>query len=253
VVVILSIIILGPIVTSLSVDKYFMSRDTWLYLSNIFLYARFSLPGVFTDNFYPNVVNGSLWSLTIEFIMYLLLLVLAIYSKNTKYLFILITLVFCIIRVTIIDKIDRNIVVYGADIRQIFICGVYFMVGICFERYRIDKYFNIYSFCIIFIVWYSLSNFQNLFFIASFFCLPFLCLAFGASNWLLLSIFSKNDYSYGIYIYAFPIQQLVSYYFDGISFISYLLLTICIIIIFAVLSWHLVEKPFLLLKQRLLI
>lgn len=59
-----------------------------------------------------------------------------------------------------------------------------------------------------------------------------------------------GDYSYGIYIYAFPIQQIVAHV--GITSplpqaaISLLLTLIC-----AIASWHLVEQPALRLRKRL--
>ncbi len=59
-----------------------------------------------------------------------------------------------------------------------------------------------------------------------------------------------NDYSYGIYIYAFPIQQLLVIW--GVSkwgYFSYTLITILMVIPFAVASWWLIEKHALKLKK----
>lgn len=69
----LSVFVLGPIVTTLELREYLQHPATLDYLSNVFLYITYYLPGVFENNVYPNAVNGSLWSLPVEFFMYLLL------------------------------------------------------------------------------------------------------------------------------------------------------------------------------------
>jgi peptidoglycan/LPS O-acetylase OafA/YrhL len=51
------------------------------------------------------------------------------------------------------------------------------------------------------------------------------------------------DYSYGIYIYAFPIQQALIASLPSASILSLFLLAFGITLVAAALSWHLVEKP----------
>jgi peptidoglycan/LPS O-acetylase OafA/YrhL len=58
-----------------------------------------------------------------------------------------------------------------------------------------------------------------------------------------------GDYSYGLYIYAFPLQQQLYFYHPGMSWQKGLLLTYPLILGMAILSWHLVEKPALELKK----
>lgn len=53
------------------------------------------------------------------------------------------------------------------------------------------------------------------------------------------------DYSYGMYIYAFPVMMLVAGIVPGLSFTMLALLTTLSTVIPAALSWHLVEKPVL--------
>lgn len=70
--------LLGPLVTTLALTDYFKSNQTWTYLLTIFLYIHYHLPGVFANNPYPNSVNGSLWTLTWEFLMYIVVLALGL-------------------------------------------------------------------------------------------------------------------------------------------------------------------------------
>jgi peptidoglycan/LPS O-acetylase OafA/YrhL len=60
-----------------------------------------------------------------------------------------------------------------------------------------------------------------------------------------------GDYSYGIYIYAFPVQQVLAYAIPGISVVAMIALAVPTTLIVAVLSWHLIEKRALDLKGRL--
>jgi peptidoglycan/LPS O-acetylase OafA/YrhL len=62
-------------------------------------------------------------------------------------------------------------------------------------------------------------------------------------------IASKNDYSYGIYLYAFPVQQTLAHAgFQHQGFIVYNLLTLLLTFACAFASWHLLEKQVLKLK-----
>ncbi|MES2348554.1 MAG: hypothetical protein V4641_13415, partial [Pseudomonadota bacterium] len=65
-----------------------------------------------------------------------------------------------------------------------------------------------------------------------------------------LNNFGKyGDFSYGIYIFAFPIQQLLVYYLPGISWAENCILSFPITLLFAILSWHFIEKRCLTLKN----
>ena len=62
---------------------------------------------------------------------------------------------------------------------------------------------------------------------------------------------ARNDYSYGVYIYAFPVQQILAdlgVYRAG--FPVYTAVTLLVTGVAAYGSWHLVEKRALLLKDR---
>ncbi|RYZ93097.1 MAG: acyltransferase, partial [Sphingobacteriaceae bacterium] len=64
----LTVLLLGPLVTTLSSEQYFSHPVTLNYLfNNLLVYnTQFHLPGVFTHNHYPEVVNGSIWTLKLE-------------------------------------------------------------------------------------------------------------------------------------------------------------------------------------------
>lgn len=83
------------------------------------------------------------------------------------------------------------------------------------------------------------------------FCIPYLII--GLCVKVRFSKFKKSgDFSYGMYIYAFPVQQtLICFIGDKLNIFSLFALTFCITLFISILSWKYVEKPALKLKRYL--
>lgn len=75
--VLVTVGVVGPLASSLGLPAYVVAPDTRLYLWNLVLAPYYLLPGVFQDGRPFTAVNGSLWSLPVEVVMYLLLPVYA--------------------------------------------------------------------------------------------------------------------------------------------------------------------------------
>lgn len=83
VLILLSVFLLGPLFTSLSLNEYLSSKNTWNYLLKTITFGEYYvLPGVFSDHV-KEAVNGSLWSIPLEVKCYVVLLVM--YLLNKKY------------------------------------------------------------------------------------------------------------------------------------------------------------------------
>ena len=73
--------------------------------------------------------------------------------------------------------------------------------------------------------------------------------------WLSVNLPFKNfdkhgDYSYGVYIYSFPIQQLlITLGLDKFGLSIYFILSLLLTMPLAMMSWNLIEKPCLQLKH----
>jgi len=69
------------------------------------------------------------------------------------------------------------------------------------------------------------------------------------SPWSPLQYFSpSSDISYGVYLYGWPSQKLLLWYFPNLPLIAQIVLTLSASLGLGWISWHLVEKRFLALK-----
>lgn len=249
--VLLSMLVLGPVFTTLPLKKYLESQYTWGYLRNIGLYITYYLPGLFETTRVPNAVNGSLWSLPVEFLMYIVIAILGCLRLNRQAIAML-GLISAIITFLWAQQTSQMFVIYASDLRQVFICGTYFWAGALFYKFDLKRFFSITSVTFAFISLISLTPLIGVLSLFAWVLLPTVVLAFGLSYSPNLNrLTSSGDYSYGIYIYAFPIQQTVVSLYPSITLGFYLLVCSALTLVCAVLSWNFIEKPFLRFKPRI--
>jgi peptidoglycan/LPS O-acetylase OafA/YrhL len=244
---VLTVLVLGPLLTDLRLVDYFKSPYTKGYLMNMALYINYNLPGVFETNHYPKAVNGSLWTLPAEFSMYLALAIFG-FTRIPQIGWVAAALGLMALSNFWATQSPDPLVIYGTDVRQVVICGVYFWVGAAFFRHKVSRIFSTTSIFAAAIVWLSLSRWPEIFVMASWVMLPFLALAFGLASNPWLSRLANYDYSYGIYIYAFPMQQTVAKFWPQMPMGVYLAITSAATFALAALSWHWIERPALRLK-----
>jgi peptidoglycan/LPS O-acetylase OafA/YrhL len=252
----LSVVVLGPLLTTLDASTYWRNEHTRGYFTNIALYITYHLPGVFAGNRLPHAVNGSLWSLPVEFFMYVLLALLGllatVFKPASKRLMAwaggAMALVFMLLATFWASTATEALVVYRTDLRQVPLCGVYFLVGASLFGFKLHKYFTLSNVLLALVLWLCLGVQPQWFAMAAWVVLPFVVLAFGLAHHPWLVRMHAHDYSYGIYIYAFPVQQTLVSFWPQMPLLVYLLSSFVITVALAALSWHLVEKPALKLK-----
>ncbi|MBI5810470.1 MAG: hypothetical protein HZB21_04690 [Deltaproteobacteria bacterium] len=88
----------------------------------------------------------------------------------------------------------------------------------------------------------------------SYFAVPYLVLCAAFARVPYLKNFGRHgDFSYGMYVYAFPVQQtLMNFWPGGFPLFGFFLAAFTITLFLAILSWSFVEKPALKLKKRAL-
>jgi peptidoglycan/LPS O-acetylase OafA/YrhL len=247
--ILLTIFILGTVTTTLPLSDYIRNPETWAYVKNIFLYINYTLPGVFENNIYPRAVNGSIWSLPIEFAMYLIFACLALILRDKWPQRVGVFLLGALFLVANYYIGLSTVIFYSFPLQYLAICGVYFLAGVVIHQWRLLKILSTPNVLFSIIIWLSVSRWPILFEYASYVVIPILVIAFGAGASKAFTWLDKYDYSYGVYIYAFPVQQLISFYFFnyGLRFgiVASAFVTLCL----AALSWHWVEKPALQYKK----
>ena len=257
-VVLFAIFIVGPLCTSLPLREYFSNGVTWNYMKNIALYIQYFLPGVFENNPYPNAVNGSLWTLPVEVLMYIAVPVLFLmFRRVEKWKMALVLAVATqLLNIGIrIFKPSAYYVIYGTDVISALTIIPYFFVGILFTQEKIKKYLNLQVATGLICVASMLKLSEMKSEVVLFILLPYFIFSFSfAENPVFKKCFSKNDFSYGMYLYGFLIQQVVVERLMEYQLTLNVYFVICAIlsVAFGAFSWFLIEKPAQKLAKKIL-
>jgi len=245
-VAIVTVFVIGPLTTVIPIVDYFKNPMTWGYFKIMTMYIyNLTLPGVFVNNVFPNLVNGSVWMLSLFFNMYIVIAAIGLmgWLKNKKVIGIVIVL-FTLIYINMIYHITP----YTIEIVQRFlypngnIFTITFMMGVLFYLYRDKIKYDIRIAIVALIIWLLSFPYGILFNIVSIIALPYIILYVAFADIPYINKVGKyGDYSYGIYIYAFPVQQTVEYFIPGISVAGMLILATIITVPLAVLSSKLIE------------
>jgi peptidoglycan/LPS O-acetylase OafA/YrhL len=200
-------------------------------------------PLTFSGNPYPHVANGSLWTIQGEFKCYLLLVVVGLFGLLRFRLA-------CLTAFLAAWAMFANDVRHGEYEHSGWRFFTFFAAGAIFYLFR-DKIPSSRSMFLcavavlvgaaIFPPWLNV-----LFPLAGSYAMFFIALnTKGAIN----RLGTKNDLSYGIYLYAFLIQQSLIHLITIRSPLMLSLAALPITFTLAMASWHLVEKPFLGMKK----
>jgi peptidoglycan/LPS O-acetylase OafA/YrhL len=251
VVVVVSAFLLGPVFSTLTAKQYFSNFAFTLYLKNILLYPVFWLPGVLENARIPNNVNGSLWSLPVEFFMYLVVMALGFLFKGSRQIYTIVTAMFAMAAVFWCWQDTAPVVVYGTDTKNIFTSGIFFMIGACYARWGLERWFSLSGAIVMIMATLLLAPYSSVSKFLLWVTLPYVALAYGLSKSWLGSLVDKiGDCSYGVYLYAFPVQQFVLLEFPNIAYPTYLAVTAITTLGLGYVSWHLIEKRILKFKPK---
>ncbi len=250
-------VLIGAAVSQLTINEYFSSGITLnFFLKNSFMLLGDVqiLPGVFDTAPFDNSVNGSLWTLPWELRMYaflgvfgfITLLLNLLYKANW-----LAILVICFFTFCVVNYFQFH---FFTEIRgekyKIFRFGTIFFYGaviyLCQSKIAF-KPILLWS-CLAIL---AISSFNHdIFFVLYTVLLPYIVLYIAyIPKGRIRKYNNFGDYSYGIYIYAWPVQQLIAVSVNEVSIVQMVMLSTLFTFTCAYLSWHLVESKALKLKQ----
>ena len=257
----LSAFILGPLVTDVPLSAYFTSGLTYSYFGNIVGMIQYELPGVFTHNPLAGVVNVNLWTLHAEFFCYLMMGVLMVSGLLYRTRLVSGLIVAAVVGAAVVAAIPQLGLParYEATHFQSWFLVVMFAIGMLFALHQSRISINTWL-CAACTVGYFVLMITGLCDALAGVLLTYVMLYIGACRFEWFDRLVKDDCSYGIYLYGYPITQTVVFVLgDRLAtmagaprLVIVASLSIATTFLFALFSWRRIEKPFLRLKKVLL-
>lgn len=260
VMLVVTILVLGLFFTTASIATWFHDPQVYRYaVGNAVLYfPRYDLPGVFESHPTSGVVNGSLWTLRFEFTCYIavLFLFLARGYKSERNFRILIVIYFLgylgFLALAASRGLLDSALFDGSDISKLHRLSLAFFLGMLMGRY-VDRFRPTWWMVVgsAVISWQLFGTVAFLTALTVSIVFLVFWLAFLQAPGL-EAMRNMPDYSYGIYIYAFPVQQCVEHTGPSLNAFENGLASLAITVPIAAMSWHLIESPSLKFKSKVL-
>jgi len=245
-VLLVTVLVFGPLASTLVWGDFLLHPQTRTYLASHaclnlcgFMTWSWSLPETFSAHANP-ALNGSLWSLFLEIKLYLLSAFgVLIYAYRKPRLGALLS---CLAMAAII---------YLGALRSAekFALTAVFMYGLgAFARFYADQlkvYFWPVVLSAILVYLLRLTPFAHVAY-AALIATSVCYLAYAAQ---VPRIKLPGDYSYGLFLWSFPIQQMLAAFQPELGPYAMFAASLALSLLFAVPSWHFIEQPALRWKR----
>lgn len=250
--VFLSAIVIGAIYTTLPLSTYYSSPRFFRYFLNVLGDIHYELPGVFLHNPYVGQVNRQLWTVPFELYCYIALASLALLGLRKRRWMAPVgsAMVLAFYLVSRYLRFGEGVITIGPFPGTMLVAM--FLAGVSIYQYRSKIPFSPKVFwpCMLgsmALVWFVPFG--------EFVVAPLVAYStvyIGLLDPKRLKIIQGADYSYGVFLYGYVIQQAVVA--SGVWSHQWLINTVAslaIASVFAAGSWHLIERPALKLRGPL--
>lgn len=246
VVLLVSALVIGPLVTTASLGGYVTDAATFKYVVfNTFMKTTYGLPGVFGGTPMDGVVNGSLWTLKHEVLCYAMVAglgVLGLLRRRAVATAVLVAL----LGGFALAQSHGPVFFDQSTLERSFVVAALLAVWQDRVPFRLDV-------AVAGLVAWGVATSAEVTGAAwlAVLAIPYATITVAtrirpaAEVWL-----RGNDVSYGVYLWAFPVQQLLVSRIDGLSPLALSALALPLTLLVALASWKAVEAPALKVKSR---
>lgn len=208
----------------------------------------YGIADVFMSNPYSSAINGSIWTLKHQVLLYLIILILyklGVIKKGKLLIgtFSIITIVFLLLQLGFIDtailSVKQKLGYFGVfnEFDQFIKLAFYFFSGVMINCYMDEIIVNS-KLVLTTIAILLIGNYFGKLNYACMIALPYLTIVTAS----LKCKFKITDISYEMYILAFPLQQLLMYYMNGkVNITEYIIVSVILTTIFAIILYYLVK------------
>ena len=235
----LCVLALGACFTTWPLADYFLAPETREHLHHNLIPTSFvwTLPGVFENNPYPGVVNGSLWSLGLEVRWYFWLgLLLALGVVRRRLVFTL------VVGAWLLHTAWQTIQGVPDPLGYRVLAQTFLLGALAAQWGRHLRPSHLWAMAALVLLWLARAG-------------DWLDLAMPLAA-VLLTLWAayrvprlrwpgNRDYSYGIFLYGFPVQQAVMATWPLLSPLALCAVSTVLVLPCALASWHLIERPVL--------
>ncbi|MEM7058403.1 MAG: acyltransferase [Pseudomonadota bacterium] len=236
----LTVFCLGPMVSDLSILAYLSDESLWSFLliNGLMIGFQGDLPGVFQGNPYP-AAAGSIWTLQYEVMCYGAVLVAGclglLGAKKRALLTFTVGITAAAIMLAFQEHLPTRLIRLSEFAIPFAFGGV---AWIWRDRIPLNAGALI-GLCLAAVLAHGTvvqPIFEPL-------AITYATLLIGFVGGPSMSVRLPGDYSYGIYIYAFPVQGLIIHVFGTMDPWMNVLLATPVTVCLAAASWHWVERP----------
>ena len=243
----LSALILGVAFTTMPLREYFTSPEFFRYFGNILGLVHFTLPGVFAQNTVPRVINSQLWTIPFELECYAAIVFVSLaLGSGRRRLFVMLLVLFSA-AVSAGALFAHSVEPAGPPQGRALVTA--FLAGVGLYLYRRELPYSHALGAAAMLISFIFLELPGGLYIAAF---P---IAYQ-TVWLGLMRPPRvpfGDWSYGVYLFHFPIEQTIAHIFPGLGHWWAMALAASVpTAACAGLSWTLIERPILRRKAQIL-
>jgi peptidoglycan/LPS O-acetylase OafA/YrhL len=245
-VVLITVFVIGPLVTTLDLPTYLTSPQTWSYLQTMSTLAQYELPGVF-DGHPREAVNGSLWSLGVELVCYAFVIVIGFMPppvRRAGYV-LLATAAAALFFAAQFNPALESL----TDASPVI---VFFVGGALLRLTAPAHAYATQTAALIFGGWaIATTLWPNWTTPLAWLALPYCVITLGRTSSQTSTYLARiGDISYGAYLWGFLVQQILIETLEPIPLPVNIGLALAGSLILGWLSWIVIERPALSLKNR---